>query len=104
MTRPEPEFPAMSAQILHLRPAHDLTRLRRPRLLLAAAVRGLALYRRERDLPRVIADGEPALPALFAAEGALDAARRAGQGGYTVRRHLEVLVALLAELRDAQTN
>jgi hypothetical protein len=102
MARPEPEFPAMPAEILHLRPAHDLSCLHRPRLLLAAAVKGLALYRRERDLPRVVADGQPALPALLAAEGALDAARRAGQGGYSVRRHLEVLIALLAEARDAR--
>jgi hypothetical protein len=85
-------------------PAIDFTNLRRPRVLLSAAVRGLALYRRDRDLPRVIGDGQPALPALVAAEGALDAARRAGQGGYSVRRHLEVLIALLAEARDARAN
>jgi hypothetical protein len=100
----------MSATILPLRPARDVTPdltrdlhgLRRPRMLLAAAVRGLALYRRERDLPRVIDADQPALAALLAAEGALDAARRAGQGGYSVRHHLEVLIALLAEARDAQ--
>lgn len=94
----------MSAEILPLRPAQDLSCLRRPRLLLAAAARGVALYRRERDLPHVIATDQPALPALLAAEGALDAARRAGQGGYSVRRHIEVLIALLAEARDSQTN
>jgi hypothetical protein len=104
MPVPQPENPAMSADILPLRPSEDLTCLRRPRLLLAAAVRGLALYRRERDLPRVIDIDKPAMAALLAAEGALDAARRAGQGGYSVRRHLEVLIALLAEARDARAN
>ncbi len=85
-------------------PPTDLSRLRRPRLLLAAAVKGAALYRRDRDLPRVIDPSEAAMPALIATEAALDAARRQGAGGYSVRRHLEVLIALLAEARDARAD
>ncbi len=74
--------------------------LRRPRLLLQAARFGLADYRPERDLRRIT--GLPpgaALPALLAAEEALERIRKTGDATYSITRHLEVLIALLAEAR-----
>lgn len=75
---------------------------RRPRLLMTAARHGLSLYRRERDLPRLLTTGEsrmPPLDALYAAEARFEAARRKGAATYSFARHIEVLIALLAELR-----
>lgn len=76
--------------------------LRRPRLLLCAARHGLAEYRRERDLARILALAEVprrVVEALAEAEAAQEVARRAGATGYSCLRHVEVLIALLAELR-----
>ena len=88
--------------------------LRRPRLLLCAARHGLADYRRDRDLARILAPDmaaqasgqitpQPtprwAIEALTRAEAAQDAARRAGTAGYSCLRHVEVLIALLAEVQ-----
>jgi Family of unknown function (DUF6477) len=80
----------------------NLSALRRPRLLLNAARHGLADYRRDRDLRRLIdapVPPETALPRLFCEEDALEQRRRAGDAGYPVTRHIEVLVALMAEAR-----
>lgn len=83
----------------------ELTRLRRPRLLLEAARHGLPAYRRERDLGRLLdgaapATAERALPRLLAEETQLEERRRAGDAGYSLTRHLELLIALLAEMRQ----
>lgn len=79
-----------------------LDALRRPRTLIRAARFGLAEYRRT-----------PALRAQFAAVGArtapqivslllsreadLDSRRRTGDSGYSAARHVELLIALMAE-------
>lgn len=82
-----------------------LTEMRRPRILIRAARAGVADYRRERDLKRLIpADDRAALPhqlaALLAEELRLEEARLAGlAAGYRVHRHVAVLAALLAEAR-----
>jgi hypothetical protein len=79
-----------------------LSALRRPRLLLNAARHGLADYRRDRDLRRLIdatVPPEAALPRLFSEEDLLEDRRRAGDAAYPVGRHIEVLVALMAEAR-----
>lgn len=83
-------------------PEDGPTDRRRPRLLMTAARHGLSLYRRERDLPRFVTLGEsrmPPLDALYAAEARFEAARRKGSATYSFARHIEVLIALLAELR-----
>ena len=79
-----------------------LSSLRRPRLLIRAARFGLADYIRERDLKRLIKTQNlpgPAttVPRLMAAEAELEETRRAGDAGYSVARHVEVLIALMAE-------
>lgn len=77
-----------------------LADLRRPRLLLRAARFGLTDYRRERDLRRLI--GAPVSPEatvvqLLNEEGRLEENRKRGDAGYSIARHIEVLIALLAE-------
>lgn len=85
-----------------------LRRLRRPRLLIRAARLGLPDYRRERDLRRLLRPGDraAALPApaaaltdLLAQERRLEDSRRAGEAGYSLTRHVALLIALLGEAR-----
>lgn len=77
-----------------------LDTLRRPRLLMRAARFGLAEYRRERDLRRYVdgvASSEDTVTSLMSVEARLEATRIAGDAAYSVARHIEVLIALLAE-------
>jgi Family of unknown function (DUF6477) len=74
--------------------------LRRPRLLMRAARFGLGEYRRERDLRRFVsgtASPEATVTSLISVEARLEETRVAGGAGYSVARHIEVLIALLAE-------
>lgn len=79
-----------------------LENLRRPRLLMNAARSGLVNYRRDRDLRRLIGT-EPStpmditLPKLLTEENRLEIIRLSGDAAYPVARHLEVMIALLAE-------
>lgn len=83
---------------------HALNDLRRPRLLMQAARHGIQDYSRSRDLRRLMralvtpAPGE-ALPALIAQEEAIEETRRMGDVSYSIVRHIEVLIAILAEAR-----
>lgn len=81
-----------------------LADLRRPRLLIRAARAGLLDYRRERDLRRLIGAGggtppEAAMAALIAAEERAETARLEGGSGYSLTRHIDLLIALMAEMR-----
>lgn len=79
-----------------------LENVRRPRLLMQAARLGLAEYRRDRDLRRLIqraASPEETVPSLLSVEQKLEATRLAGDAAYSISRHIEVLIALLAEAR-----
>lgn len=76
--------------------------LRRPPLLARAAAAGARLYRRERDLSRIMpklfaAAGPTLAAALEAAEAACEAERRAGAATYSPSRHVGLLSALVAE-------
>ena len=79
-----------------------LADLRRPQLLIRAARHGLADYRRDRDLRRLI-NGQPspdrAVRRLLSEEEQLEAIRRAGEPTYSVARHIEILIALMGEVR-----
>lgn len=86
----------------------DLTRainsLRRPSLLIRAARLGVRDYRRERDLGRLVHAEELPNPAsavstLLSEEQALESIRQAGDASYSPMRHVEVLIALIAEAR-----
>jgi Family of unknown function (DUF6477) len=77
-----------------------LASLRRPRLLMRAARFGLGEYRRERDLRRYVAghtSPEDTVSSLMSVEARLEATRITGDAAYSVARHIEVLIALLAE-------
>lgn len=81
-----------------------LGNLRRPRLLVRAARHGLQDYRRERDLRRLIAPAtgmapDEALARLLAEEARVETTRRSGDASYSIARHVELLVALMAEAR-----
>ena len=80
----------------------SLANLRRPRLLVRAARAGVADYKRSRDLTRltqVPATARPdrVLSALVAEEERVEETRRAGHISYSFVRHIELLVALIAD-------
>src|SRR6056297_266486 len=84
-----------------------LDRLHRPQLLVEAARSGLRHYVREthlaRALGRALRSGAiapaPALSELLDIEEELDHQRRARDATYSYLRHVEVLIALMAEAR-----
>ncbi|WP_309668188.1 DUF6477 family protein [Tabrizicola sp.] len=79
-----------------------LANLRRPRLLMHAARFGLGDYRRDRDLRRLVRcehSPERTVPNLLDQEEELVATRVRGDAAYSVARHIDVLIALLAEAR-----
>ena len=79
-----------------------LADLRRPSLLMRAARFGLSDYRRERDLKRLVdlpASPEATVCQLLSEENRLEEIRQRGDAGYSITRHIEVLIALLAESR-----
>ncbi|WP_102107167.1 DUF6477 family protein [Oceaniglobus roseus] len=83
-----------------------LSNLRRPRLLIRAARFALGDYDRARGLARVLGPGAAGgggatLDHLIACEAELEQDRRSGSAGYCIARHIEVLVALMAEARQA---
>lgn len=83
-------------------PMSVLKALRRPRLLIRAARFGLTDYRRDRDLNRLMHTSQPpsprqALDRLIEQEERLEEIRRAGDATYSVARHVEILIAMIAE-------
>lgn len=78
--------------------------LRRPRLLVQAARHGLGDYKRSRVLQRLVRLGgspgpQRAVNALLPVEAHLEQARKSGDASYNPARHVEVLIALLGEVR-----
>lgn len=81
-----------------------LAELRRPRLLIRAARLGMGDYNRARDLRRLVHSSETIAPEraveiLMLAEAELEDTRRTGAAHYSLARHIDVLIALLAESR-----
>jgi len=81
-----------------------ITGLERPRLLIRAARAGLADYDRRRDLGRLIGMTTPqgpdrTLPRLIEAEDQQEERRREGSLTYSFSRHIDLLIALMAEAR-----
>ena len=76
--------------------------LRRPKILVRAARIGVDLYRRDRDLKRVLKRSHLPKPGkgmapLIALEQEMESTRKEGNTTYSIPRHVEVLVALMAE-------
>ena len=80
-----------------------VARLKRPRILIRAAHHGLQDYNRNRDLRRLLSGAAPApreaVERLLREEEDLDSARKCGRATYSVARHVDVMIAILAELR-----
>ncbi len=80
-----------------------LSELRRPKMLIRAARYGLSDYRRDRDLKRLLNGANPSptqsVPRLLNEEKQMEATRTAGDAAYSFARHIEVLIALMAEVR-----
>lgn len=81
-----------------------LKNLRRPGLLIRAARHGLCDYRRDRDLRRLmrvsaLPSPDRALRALLDQEARIEHDRQSGDARYCVARHIEILIALMAEAR-----
>jgi len=81
-----------------------LSSLRRPRLLIRAARFGIVDYNRERDLKRLIREPSAPTPVnavkrLMSEEAALEETRTTGDASYSVARHVDVLIALMAEAK-----
>ncbi len=80
-----------------------LNNLRRPRLLIRAARAGAMEYNRKRHLQRLLGYGGalprtgPALMRLMELERGLNAARKNDDAGYSLPRHLDVLIAITGE-------
>ncbi len=82
----------------------DTPQIRRPSLLVSAARHGCERYNRSRDLPRVIGmavgRGITAnVEVLTDAEQDMENKRKTGDAGYSITRHIELLIALLSELK-----
>ncbi len=78
--------------------------LRRPGLLLRAARAGAEAYSRDGHLRRLLGPGRPpasgeALRRLLADEDDVERCRRTGQPGYSAVRHVDLLIAIMAEAR-----
>ncbi|MBO9466793.1 hypothetical protein TRP8649_02875 [Pelagimonas phthalicica] len=78
--------------------------LRRPRLLIRAARIGAQDYRRDPQLHRLLGYGNlprpgAALMRLMEIEADLNDKRTGDDSGYSVSRHVEVLVAMMGEAR-----
>lgn len=79
-----------------------LNALRRPRLLIRAARIGARDYSRSRHLQRLMGYGAlpqpgPALLRLIEMENTLEEMRRNSDTGYSLTRHLDVLIAMMGE-------
>lgn len=81
-----------------------LSELRRPRLLMQAARHGIQDYCRNRDLSRLtrshsVPTPTDALPLLIREEQSVEETRRRGDASYSIIRHIDLLIAILAEAR-----
>jgi len=85
--------------------ATQITALRRPRLLVRAARIALQNYSRTKHLPRVLGNSAlstaPCLGKLADLETELNEQRCAKDAAYSAARHIEVLAALLGEIKDS---
>jgi hypothetical protein len=86
-----------------------LSQLRRPRLLIRTARIGAQDYNRDRHLQRVLGYGNLPRPAvalmrLMELEHDANTRRREDDAGYSVQRHLDLLIAMMGEARIMQAH
>lgn len=85
-----------------------LNSLCRPRLLIRAARLGARDYVRDRHLKRILGYGALPRPAsalmrLMDIERGIDQARRQNDAGYSLPRHIDVLIAMVGEAQLLET-
>lgn len=85
-----------------------LNTLRRPRLLIRAARHGAQEYSRSRHLQRLLGYGAlprhaPALMRLIEVEAVLNEQRKTADAGYSLPRHVDVLIAMMGEANLLRT-
>ncbi len=85
-------------------PLSLLRAMRRPRLLVRAARFGMCDYQRDRDLTRLLKSNRLPSPAhaltvLAEQEEVMEHTRQTGEATYSIARHIELLVAMIAEAR-----
>ena len=81
-----------------------LNALKRPGLMMRAARIGAQDYRRTAHLPRLLGYGAlpkhgAALMQLMELESGLEAQRKSADAGYSLIRHIDVLIAMVGEAR-----
>jgi hypothetical protein len=81
-----------------------LSNLHRPRTLVRAARHGLSDYNRARDIRRITgrpaqATSEAIVETLVYQEQQMEQTRKDRDADYSIARHIELLVALMAECR-----
>ncbi len=86
-------------------PLTNITSLKRPRILLRAALNGCNNYRRERHLATMLAgrknwSDEQVFQAIVSDEQYLDDQRRSGDANYSVSRHVKLMIALVCEAHN----
>jgi len=77
---------------------------RRPKILLSAVRQACKFYSRDRDLSKIIhtigrIDSTRLSERLLDKEECLDQARRTGCASYNLSKHIQVLVALVEEIK-----
>lgn len=77
---------------------------RRPKILLKAVGQACKLYSRDRDLSKIIhttgrIDSTRLSERLLDREECLDQARRTGCASYNLGKHIQILVALVEEIK-----
>lgn len=103
---PANSFKDRDGNVIPFHPRGTDQPLRRPRLLIRAAREGQRGWRRERDLARLLRlDDCPrpgaCLPRLRAEEAMVNDMRLAAAAEYPLRRHVLLMVAILAEMKAA---
>lgn len=93
-----------SENVIAFRPRTADQSLRRPSALIRAARAGQSGWRRDRDLQKLLRSDEcPApgttLPRLRAEEERQNSARLTGAAEYDMHRHVQLMIAILAEMR-----
>jgi len=91
-----------------LDPLTQIRTLKRPPLLVRAARIGLMDYRSDRDLPKLLGRPCPLGPSqavmhLLEEEAQQEERRTGSTGHYSVSRHVELIIAIMAEAQVLQT-
>ncbi|MDB6177905.1 DUF6477 family protein [Paracoccus sp. Z330] len=94
-----------TGNVIVLRQHSSQPALRRPATLIRAARAGQASWKRNRDLARLLRrDGCPAigqtLPRLRAMEAVMNERRLEKASDYDMHRHVLLMIAILAEMRE----